>query len=492
MGRIERRKRETWLQFLWVLSDVVAIIVSFPVAYWLRFDSPLTGLIPVVKGVPPVGPYVIAGLLLTLAWIPLFHMMGLYRVYRAGKPGGRGLLRLAQAAAIAVTGGAALTFFYRGFSFSRAFFPLLFLSFLFLLIIGRSVVLAISAGWRHRDPLRVALVGDSANGWMLLERLVSGDPTGVVACGRILSESDRGNIGVTTPKTAGNVSLALRSSGAADELPVLGFSTDTAKIVLEQGLDVLVLAFSLQEQHQAVQIVTACRGLPVDMELVPDLFQLLSRTARVREIDGFPVLSLREFPLTGWNGVKKRAVDLVVSTLLLFALSPVLLTIAIAVRLGSPGPVFYRQERLGRDGRRFAILKFRTMRAEAEAGSGPVWAVAGDERRTRFGIILRQWSLDELPQLLNVLRGEMSLVGPRPERPHFVNQFSASMPDYLDRHRVKSGITGWAQVNGLRGDTSIEERTRFDLYYVENWSLAFDLKILLMTVRAVLNREHAY
>ncbi len=519
MGRIERRKRETWLQFLWALSDFLAILISFPVAYWLRFASPLTKVVPVVKGQPPVGPYVIAGLLLTLAWIPLFHMMGLYRVHRAGKPGGRGVLRLAQAAAIAVTIGAALTFFYRGFSFSRVYFPLLFVSFLFFLVIGRAVVLTVSAGWRRRHPLRVALVGDSPSGWALVQRLASGDPTGIVPCGRLVAAepaqrpavaaqvgaagAQAGTVGGqagTVPTQAGaaetqaraaEARLAAQPVEALGDLPVLGTYAEAREVVLEQEIDVLILAFPLQEQHQAVQIVTACRGLPVDMEMVPDLLQLLSGTARVREIDGLPVLSLREFPLTGWNGVKKRAFDLTVSLLLLVALSPLLLLIAIAVRLASPGPVFYRQERLGRDGRRFGILKFRTMHVDAEARTGPVWAVAGDERRTRLGVFLRQWSLDELPQLLNVLKGQMSLVGPRPERPHFVHQFSANMPDYLDRHRVKSGITGWAQVNGLRGDTSIEARTRFDLYYVENWSLAFDVKILLLTVRAVLRREGA-
>jgi exopolysaccharide biosynthesis polyprenyl glycosylphosphotransferase len=175
------------------------------------------------------------------------------------------------------------------------------------------------------------------------------------------------------------------------------------------------------------------------------------------------------------------------SSVLLLIFSPFYLVIPALIRLSSPGPIFYRQERLGLDGRPFTMLKFRSMVAGAEAGTGPQWTTQSDPRRTRIGAFLRQTSLDELPQLLNVLRGDMSLVGPRPERPFFVEQFRNMVPRYLDRHRVKSGMTGWAQVNGLRGDTSIEDRIKYDLYYIENWSLTFDIKILLRTIRAVLS-----
>jgi exopolysaccharide biosynthesis polyprenyl glycosylphosphotransferase len=171
---------------------------------------------------------------------------------------------------------------------------------------------------------------------------------------------------------------------------------------------------------------------------------------------------------------------------------PLWLLIMVLVKVTSPGPIFFKQERVGIDGKRFTMYKFRSMRTEAEKHTGPVWTAKDDPRRTPLGVILRKTSLDELPQLFNVLRGDMSLVGPRPERPYFVEQFKQHVPKYLDRHRVKTGVTGWAQVNGLRGNTSLEERIKYDLYYIENWSLAFDIKILLRTIRAALSTKEVH
>ncbi len=228
------------------------------------------------------------------------------------------------------------------------------------------------------------------------------------------------------------------------------------------------------------------------MQWVPDLFALHTSKMRLRELAGIPFISVREVSLSGADRIVKRTFDLVLSALALLVLAPVLLVLALAVKLTSRGPVFYRQERVGRDGREFDMLKFRTMRTDAEQASGPVWAQEDDPRVTPLGRALRRWSLDELPQFWNVLRGDMSLVGPRPERQVFVEQFSEQMPRYFERHRVKSGLTGWAQVNGLRGNTSIEDRTLFDLHYVENWSVWLDLRILLMTVHHVLRGENAY
>jgi exopolysaccharide biosynthesis polyprenyl glycosylphosphotransferase len=221
------------------------------------------------------------------------------------------------------------------------------------------------------------------------------------------------------------------------------------------------------------------------VRIFPDLFQIIASELSISDLDGLPLLTVRDVALRGWKLVTKRAMDMMVGGAGLVFLSPLMLLVALLVKLESKGPVFYAQTRVGLDGKPFPMLKFRSMRSDAEKESGPVWASADDPRRTRLGAFLRKTSIDELPQLINVLLGEMSLVGPRPERPVFVEQFKQVVPRYMDRHKEKAGITGWAQVNGLRGETSIVERTKYDLYYIENWSLLLDLKILL---RQVLNQ----
>ena len=234
-----------------------------------------------------------------------------------------------------------------------------------------------------------------------------------------------------------------------------------------------------------------CFNGACDPDRLSDLARAFTLNASVEDFDGTPVVLVTETPEQGWNMVAKRAFDMLFAGFGLLLLSPLLLAIALWIKLDSPGPVFYAQERVGVNGRRFLMLKFRTMRTDAEA-TGPQWSRAADPRRTRAGTILRKLSIDELPQLWNVLVGHMSLVGPRPEQPVFVDRFRASIPRYMLRHHVKSGITGWAQVNGLRGDTPLERRIEYDLYYIENWSMAFDMKILFLTLVRVFHDANAY
>jgi exopolysaccharide biosynthesis polyprenyl glycosylphosphotransferase len=224
----------------------------------------------------------------------------------------------------------------------------------------------------------------------------------------------------------------------------------------------------------------------VEIKLVPDILQYATIKAALEDVDGTPVINLSQMPLQGWNSMMKRGMDLVIALAALIVMLPVLPLIALAIWIEDRGPVFYRQERMGLDGRSFMIVKFRSMRVDAEASSGPVWAIKDDPRRTRVGRLLRAWSLDELPQIWNVLTGDMSIIGPRPERPTFVREFKHKIPRYMLRHRVKSGITGWAQVHGWRGNTSIKKRIQYDLYYIQNWSLSLDFKILWMTLRYAL------
>jgi Undecaprenyl-phosphate glucose phosphotransferase len=230
----------------------------------------------------------------------------------------------------------------------------------------------------------------------------------------------------------------------------------------------------------------------VEIKVIPSFYEYVKLHAEAETFEGLPVITLQGSPLHGWNVVLKRGVDLAGAAVALTVLSPIMLCSAAFIKISSSGPVFYRQTRMGLDGRAFEMLKFRSMRVGAETESGPVWAKAGDDRRTLIGKLLRRTSLDELPQFWNVLKGEMSIVGPRPERPEFIQQFRHSIPQYMLRHKMKAGITGWAQVNGWRGNTSLEKRLEYDLYYIEHWSIWFDLKIMWLTLWKGFLHKHAY
>ena len=467
MGQGERNKRGTWVQVLWHLSDLAAIAGGFAFGYWARFFSPLARWIPPDKGIPPVSQYLVAATATALVWIPLFHASGLYRM-EMGRPRHR-FSEILRAQALGILAVAALSFFYRNATFSRLAVPITWFSTLLLTAAGRSAVQALVRRLPLLQPIRFAMVGTGPLAVRLSRRLA--DSPYPHRCEGFFTEpgGTRGD-GESPAETA---------------TPLLGPVAGLGEQEAARGLGLLVLAADSVSPEIVQEIHARCQEFDLDFLFVPDLFSLWGRRVRVEEIDGLPLLRLRGPALSGWGGIVKRTLDLVGSILLLAILSPLLLGLALAVKLESPGPIFHRQERVGRDRRTFRMAKFRSMRADAEASTGPIWAAREDSRRTRLGTFLRRWSLDELPQLWNVLRGEMSLVGPRPERPVFVHRFEERVADYYDRHRVKSGITGWAQVHGHRGDTPIEQRTRLDLFYVENWSLGLDLRILALTVWAV-------
>jgi len=275
-------------------------------------------------------------------------------------------------------------------------------------------------------------------------------------------------------------------------VPVLGASWDLQRIVEQHGIEHVVVTFSTAPSEVLLREVKHCEELGVGVSLVPRLFESVTERLSVEHIGGLPLLSTRRPDPKGWHFALKYTIDRAVAALILLVAAPLLLLLALGMLISVGRPIFFRQPRVGLDGRRFAMLKFRSMRAAVEPVVLPdlphdtaPGGVEGDDRRTRFGTFLRRTSLDELPQLLNVLKGDMSLIGPRPERPDFVELFERNVHRYGDRHRVKSGITGWAQVNGLRGKTSLSDRVEWDNYYIENWSLWLDFKILLMTIRAV-------
>jgi len=273
-----------------------------------------------------------------------------------------------------------------------------------------------------------------------------------------------------------------RQGKTIEGVRVVGPYAAVKEVLRRRPVDEVLLALPREDASQLEKILADLDDELATVRLIPDLLHVMTLRSSVEELDGLPLINLRESPMVGWAAVQKRVFDVVVASAALLALAPVLALAALAVWASSGRPVLYGQERMGLDGRVFRMLKFRTMRADAERETGPVWTSRDDPRRTRVGAWLRRTSVDELPQLWNVLRGDMSLVGPRPERPVFIERFRREIPGYMLRHKVRAGLTGWAQVHGWRGDTSLHERVEHDIFYIQNWSLALDVRILLMTL----------
>jgi Undecaprenyl-phosphate glucose phosphotransferase len=281
-------------------------------------------------------------------------------------------------------------------------------------------------------------------------------------------------------------------NGWTSDLNILGNTADLPALVERYSISHVFISLPLNRYHEARHVFDILSQSMVEIRLVSDIPSLAGLSLTTTNLDGLPVIGLRESPHVGLNIVVKRVMDVALSLVALVLLAIPMLIVAALVKLTSPGPVFYRQERCGLNGRTFKMLKFRSMRADAEQQTGAVWAQKDDPRRTAFGTFLRKTSLDELPQFINVLLGDMSLVGPRPERPIFIQKFSKTIPNYMARHSVKAGITGWAQVHGWRGNTSLRKRVRFDLYYITHWTPWLDLRILWMTVLHGFFNRNAY
>jgi exopolysaccharide biosynthesis polyprenyl glycosylphosphotransferase len=290
--------------------------------------------------------------------------------------------------------------------------------------------------------------------------------------------------------------LGYRLVGVVDDRPTngefsspwLGPTAQLGELIDRFQIGEVFIGMPEASHQKILQIISNAQRDQVGIKVFPDLFQIIASPVGIGDLNGLPMVTVRDVALRGWRLTLKRIVDVLISGAVLVAMSPIMLLTAILIKLDSPGPVFYTQVRMGLDARPFKILKFRSMRLDAEA-DGPGWTVQGDPRKTRLGAFLRRFHIDEFPQFINVLLGDMSVVGPRPERPVFVDQFRRLVPRYMERHQEKAGLTGWAQVNGLRGDTSIVERTKYDLYYIENWSLLFDFKIILRTIWVMLSGE---
>ena len=451
-----------------VLADAVFIFAGFLLATWARFDS---GLIPMFHDSPPphlYDMYFKGALVTTPGFLFIFHALGLYNRPQLGSFSDR-IPRLLRGTLLGFVLAVALAFsILTEPPFSRIMagvaLPIVFLCVLAEKWLLFHIELRLA---RHYSATRSVLVLGA--GWI---------------AGHLKRVLDR------EPRLRARVVGFLRTNNeppheSVPERMILGDVSETERCLSENKVNQVILTDTSIGHARIVELIMRCEQALVAFQLVPDTFQMLMGGVEMQVIHGVPVIGIKPWPLDRfWNRLIKRASDVAGAALGILLFSLPCLVIMLLIKRNSPGSAFYLQERIGEKGRCFTMYKFRTMLENAEQETGPVWARKNDPRRTGIGKFLRAWNLDELPQLWNVLKGDMSLVGPRPERPHFVNHFKEDIHGYMSRHRSKPGMTGWAQVNGLRGNTDVRERVKYDLFYLENWSLSFDFKILSKTLFA--------
>ena len=458
------RRNETLVNLITAVLDASMAWLAFFLAYqaYLRFrpDS------------PPFQNYVPMAFLNAASIVIVFFFARLYHQSRSQSTLDE-VTRIIGAGSIGVVLTVAFTtLLFPGTDYSRWIIVLTWILTLLLVSLER-ITLASFGAFLHRRRIgveRLLIVGAGDSGRVVADRVLRSPELGYELVGFVEDRPDR---------------------TSHPDVPILGTTDDLEALIASHGIDEIIIALPNATHEEMLDLIARCHTGHTSIKVFPDVFQIMASEVSIGHLDGLPLVTVRDSALQGWKRTLKRGVDLAFSTFLLVLLSPLMLLLAALIKLDSRGPAFYTQERIGLDGRPFPVIKFRTMTHTPQSDQ-PGWTVADDPRRTRMGRLLRRASLDELPQFINVLLGDMSIVGPRPEQPAFVEQFRRQFPRYMERHREKAGITGWAQVNGLRGDTSIAERTKYDIYYIENWSIWLDFKIMLKTVPLFFRDRSAY
>ncbi|MES1255836.1 MAG: undecaprenyl-phosphate glucose phosphotransferase [Acidobacteriota bacterium] len=466
-----------------VVTDATLGACAFAAAYMLRFHA---GLIPVTKGVPSIEQCLIVAPFVALL-VPIgFQLQGLYRL-RRGRSRVDDFFNVFVGTTLTVVFGIVATlytqtYFATSTAKGRGLFEVS------QWVWALFLVLNVTLTYASRELLRDVLERRWRAGLGMKRILIAGSgELGRLVADKILEHRELGYqiIGFVDDRALGD-HLGYRG------LPLLGTVDEASEILAREAIDHLYVALPPEQHVRMLELIESTSRLCIDVKVVPDLLQVIALRARLEDLDGVPIIDINDVPLQGFNSLVKRALDIAISVTGLVALGIPLALTGLVIRLTSRGPVLFRQERTGLDGRPFTIVKFRSMYDDAERETGPVWTKPDDPRVTPLGRFLRRSNIDELPQLWNVLRGDMSIVGPRPERPHFVEQFRHKIPSYMLRHKVKAGLTGWAQVNGWRGNTPLEKRIEYDLYYIENWSVRLDLKIMWLTLIKGFFHKHAY
>ena len=469
-------QRQNILTLIRMLVDLFMVCAAWILAYYLRFYAGFE----VPRGLPSTTLYFKLLPFIAVIWFAVFTSFGFYRRSNRHRSAILEAIDILQSSAMATLAFIAFSYFYEEYRYSRFVIVLFAVVHPVLLVGGRSMVRKALRWYRRRaTPRRTLIIGageflETAITMSQLGDVAANDIAGVVLVG----DDEQNKIG--------------RAICEARKYKIIPVQTDWTSFFVDHPMQTVVIALAYKNFSWIEDHLEKIADQVPDVKLLPDLLKFTRLAAGIELISGVPVISIHDSPLAGVQGLVKRLIDIVGALVAIVIFSPVMIFTAILVKWSSPGPTLYRQERMGIDGKTFGILKFRSMPIDAEKGSGAVFAKPGDNRATPIGSFLRRTSLDEMPQFFNVLMGHMSLVGPRPERPVFVNDFRRKIPGYFLRHKVKAGITGWAQVNGWRGDTSIEKRIECDLYYIQNWSLWLDFKIILLTVVRGFIHKNAY
>ncbi len=453
------RKRTQFYKSLLVLTDILFVSVAWIVSYFLRF---YVELVPVYHDIPPIQDYLFFLPVILFLWLVLLGPLRLSEIGLSASTS-KEHWKLFKASTVIFLLLIVLTFFTRQ-ELSRVAVLFFWVTSIAALSVGRFLFSCFFQYLRRKGYTvsNALIVGSGELPHTIAERLSRNSIYGTNV------------VGFVTEDAGGQMS---QTSG----VPVLGGYQDTEHIIKQYDVDLVIIGLAIERYDRLEEVLKNIGAETVDIKIVPDMQRFTTLRSEIEELNGLPFITLQGSPLHGWNMVLKRSIDLLVSLIALVILSPVMMVTALLVRLSSPGPVLYRQERAGLNGERFTILKFRTMKVDAEEG-GVVWPTSSDDPRcTPIGLYLRKTRLDELPQLVNVLKGDMGLVGPRPERPVFIEEFRHTIPQYMLRSKVLAGITGLAQINEWYEYMPLEKRIEYDLYYIKNWSLGLDLTIFFLT-----------
>lgn len=465
-------KVEVLIPLLTIFSDAVSIFGAFLLSYWLRFLSPFTRYLGGETEPPPIIGYLGFALCTLPVAIFIFQQRKMYRIKRNVFIFDEFFV-VVKYVSIYIIFCMSLIFFYRDFPYSRMVFGLIWVSAIILMTLGRYLLIKYEKNLYNKNigVVNAAILGMNEMAMKIYDQFVKDKYVGYNVVGYFSYDYDENWLKNRTH---------------------LGDYKEIPNVIRKNNIEKIIIVLPSQKHVLLEELIKLCEGINVEFMLAPDFIEMITSHLRIEEVNGIPFMKLKSLPMNIWNRFVKRAFDVIASLFFLIAVSPAMIILSLLVKFTSKGPLFYKQERVSIDGKKFEMLKFRSMKIDAEK-SGPQMTTLDDDRYTPIGKFLRKYSLDELPQFINVLKGEMSIVGPRPEREHFINTMKDTINKYLERHRVKSGITGWAQVNGLRGtDTPLQTRIEYDIYYIENWSLVFDIKIIIKTIKEMFFSKTAF